>query len=347
MAYARDFSPGQKTFLQRFGATASPAAALSLSLLLILLTAGCAAPRYGLDPCLTTTASAAAGEATFTSLRYRVRTDAGRAAAQEVGRFMERAAALWTPLFGVPDPKSLPLEVRLHRDPASLAALLASQQLNITATGLYLPTTQPPAIHVACLGSEPGHPYRTLLHEGTHQFVHLGAGFRDSRPGTATPPRLALPLWLNEGLATYYEAAFVTPDLLQPGRPAPGRLAELQATLRRGKTPLLAATLGKRYGDSFTSSDYAIAWGVVYALLQEAPPPWASGGREWLQALIDESRRGWPLPAGEPAPDDRGQRWWTTVTDRTHTALQHYLAANGLTLPAWEAQWREWILAHP
>jgi len=347
MAYARDFSPGQKTFLQRFGATASPAAALSLSLLLILLTAGCAAPRYGLDPCLTTTASAAAGEATFTSLRYRVRTDAGRAAAQEVGRFMERAAALWTPLFGVPDPKSLPLEVRLHRDPASLAALLASQRLNTTATGLYLPTTAPPAIHVACQGSEPGHPYRTLLHEGTHQFIHLGAGYRESRPGASLPPRLALPLWLNEGFASYYEAAFITPDLLQPGRPDPARLAELQGALRRGKIPPLNTTLNKRYGDSFTSIDYAIAWGVVYALLQESPPPWANGGREWLQALIDESRRGWPDPAGRPTPGSRDQLWWATLTDRTHTALQSFIAARGLTLPDWEAQWREWILAHP
>ena len=316
---------------------------ITLVLLLILVTAGCAAPRYGLDACTATPA----GEVTVTSLRYRVRTDAGRPAAQEVSRFMERATALWTPLFGVPDPKALPMEIRLHRDPATLAALLSSQKLNVMATGLYLPTTTPPAIHVACRGNEPGHPYRTLLHEGTHQFVHLGAGHREPRQGAPTPPRVALPLWLNEGLASYYEAAFVTPDLLQPGRPDPARLAELQAALRRGGLLPLDKTLSKRYGEPFASIDYAIAWGVVYALLQEAPPPWAGGGREWLKTLIDTGRRGWPDPTGQPAAAGRDPLWWGTVTDRTRSALQEYVAARGLTLPAWEAQWRDWILAHP
>jgi len=314
----------------------------SVLVLLCLIAGGCASPRHGLDGCL----DDPGGEEAVASLRYRIRTDAGKPAAHEVSRFMERAAALWTPLFGVPDPLSLPLEVRLHRDPADLIKILASHQLTPRATGLYLPAPTP-AIHVACWGNEPGHPYRTLLHEGTHQFIHLGAGYRESRRPTAVPPRLALPLWLNEGLASYYEAAFVTPDLLQPGRPDPARLAELQSALRRGKVPPLSKTLSKRYGEAFASLDYAIAWGVVYALLQESPPPWATGGREWLEALIGEARRGWPDPAAPPAPLKQDQLWWATVTDRTRAAFEAFAAARGLDLPAWEEQWRDWILAHP
>jgi hypothetical protein len=319
---------------------------MALALLLAMMT-GCTAPRYGLDSCSRTENLAPTDQQTVQSLRYRVRTDAGKPAAQEVNRFMERAAALWTPLFGVPTPATLPLEVRLHRDPADLVKVLVSQKLTATATGLYLPAP-PPAVHVACWGAESGHPYRTLLHEGTHQFVHLGAGYRQpGRPAT-TPPSLALPLWLNEGLACYFEAAFLTPDLLQPGRPDPARLAELQNALRRGKAPPLGKLLTKRYGEPFTSLDYAAAWGVVYALMQEAPPPWAAGGWAWLRALIDEARRGWPTAALAPSATTAGdQQWWATITDQTHLAFATYTAERGLSIAAWEAQWRDWIVAHP
>jgi len=310
--------------------------------LLCLVIGGCSSPRHGLDSCL----AAPGSEAVVSSLRYRIRTDAGKPAAHEVDRFMERAAALWTPLFGVPDPLALPLEVRLHRDPADLVKILASQRLTPRATGLYLPTPTP-AIHVACWGGEPGHPYRTLLHEGTHQFVHLGAGYREPGRPTAVPPRQTLPLWLNEGLASYFEAAFVTPDLLQPGRPDPARLAELQDALRRGKGPPLTKLLDKRYGETFASLDYAIAWGVVYALMQESPPPWAAGGREWLKTLIDDSRRGWRDPAAATTTASTDQLWWATVTVRTRAAFEAFAAARGLTIPAWEEQWYDWILAHP
>jgi hypothetical protein len=319
-----------------------------LALLLLAAVSGCTPPRYGLDSCLPHGSSTPANLTTVTSLRYRVRTDAGKAAAQEVSRFMERAAALWTPLLGVPAPGSLPLEVLLLGDPVDLARVLSSQKLPVTATGLYLPAPTP-MIHVACRGAEPGHPYRTLLHEGTHQFIHLGAGYRVPGQPTATPPRLTLPLWLNEGLASYYEAAYLTPDLLQPGRPEAARLAELQRALQRGKAPPLSEILERRYGDSFTTLDYAVAWGVVYALMQEAPPAWAAGGRAWLKALIDEARQGWPGATTLPAPTTAASHdeWWATVTERTRAAFAAFAAERGLTVSAWEAQWHDWILAHP
>lgn len=314
--------------------------------ILLLATTSCSAPRYGLDAGLTGNPAPPAAEETVLSLRYRVRTDAGRAAALEVSRFMERAAALWTPLFGVPDPAALPLEIRLHRHRDTLEKVLAAQKLPPQATGLYLPTPIP-AIHVAGRGEEPGHPYRTLLHEGTHQFIHLGAGYREPGRTPATPPRLALPLWLNEGLASYYEAAFVTPDLLQPGRPDIERLEELQSAMRAGKTPPLGRILARRYGESFTSLDYAIAWGVVYALMQESPPPWAAGGREWLKAVIDEGRRGWPGAAVAARSQPDYDPWWGLVTSTVQTSFERYVDERALTVPEWETAWRKWILAHP
>lgn len=313
-------------------------------LLLLLMVTGCAAPRYGLNDVFTDTKSG--GEETVLSLRYRVRTDAGRPAAVEVSRFMERAASLWTPLFGVPDPKALPLDVRLHRDHDDLAKVLSEQRLTPEATGLYLPTPTP-AIHVACRGDEPGHPYRTLLHEGTHQFIHLGAGYREPGRQPAASPRLALPLWLNEGLASYFEAAFITPDLFQPGHPDSKRLEELQIALHNGKVPAIGAILAKRYGEPFSSLDYAVAWGLVYALLQDAPPPWAAGGREWLKAQIDEGRSGWPGAKVAAQASLEYDPWWGLVTSTVQSSFERFVDERALTIPEWEMAWRKWILAHP
>lgn len=312
--------------------------------LLLLMVIGCSTPRYGLESAPTKNKPGA--EETVLSLRYRIRTDAGRPAAAEVSRFMERAASLWTPLFGVPDPKALPLEVRLHRDHDDLEKVLAEQKLTARATGLYLPYPAP-AIHVACRADEPGHPYRTLLHEGTHQFIHLGAGYREPGRQPAAPPRLALPWWLNEGLASYFEAAFITPDLFQPGHPDTKRLEELQTALRSGKVPSLGSILAKRYGEPFSSLDYAIAWGLVYALMQEAPPPWAAGGREWLKAQIDEGRRGWPGAKVAAQPSPGYDPWWGLVTSTVLSSFERFVDDRALTVPEWELAWRKWILAHP
>jgi len=319
-----------------------------LAWLLVTVVCGCAQTRYGLDSCFPESSLTPVNPVTVTSLRYRVRTDAGKPAAHEVSRFMERAAALWTPLLGVPPPAALPLEVRLHGDPDDLAKILTSQKLFPEATGLYLPGPTP-VIQVACWGKESGHPYRTLLHEGTHQFIHLGAGLQEPGQLPGIPPRLSLPLWLNEGLASYYEAAYLTPDLLQPGRPDPARLTELQRALRRGEASRIDEILARRYGERFATVDYAVAWGMVYALMQEAPPPWATGGRAWLKALVDEARQGWSDATSprRPLGQVSDEAWWALITERTRLAFAAFAAEHGLTVTAWEAQWQDWILDHP
>jgi hypothetical protein len=154
-------------------------------------------------------------------------------------------------------------------------------------------------------------------------------------------------LWLNEGLACYFEAAYVTPDLLQPGRPDPSRLRELQTALQDGKVPPLDQLLARRYGEPFSSLDYAVSWGVVYALMQESAPPWAAGGRDWLKTLVGTARQGWPAAADDTTAAVDDAAWWTRVTEGTRHSFTALLAGYGMNLRTWEDQWREWLLAHP
>jgi hypothetical protein len=317
---------------------------IALLLLGLAWLSGCSAPRYGLPACTAPPDVDAGSDYAVCFAGYLVRTDAGSAAAQELGSFMERAANLWTPLIESAAPDLPPLEIRLYRTTKDLSNLLASLKLSPQATGLYLPGPSP-AIHVACLGDEPGHPYRTLLHEGTHQFLHLAAGCREPGGNPDNLPRLALPLWINEGLASYFEGAFVTPDLLLSGRADAVRLAQLKRALQGHTAPPLERILTRRYGEPFESTDYAAAWGIVYVLMQEEPPDWADGGRKWIVDRIRKSSEGCikqPL-----ARESGGDGWWDAVTEGTRLDFEAYVAARGLTLSSWEAAWKEWILSLP
>jgi hypothetical protein len=152
-------------------------------------------------------------------------------------------------------------------------------------------------------------------------------------------------LWLSEGLATYFEAAFLEPDLLVPGTPDPGRLSELRTALRKGTAPPLEQILQVRYGEGFTSLDYAAAWGIVYALMQEQPPPWAAGGREWLVGVLAEARNGWPGAAIVSDAPPGYDPWWGLLTVAVRADFLRFIAERGLTLPQWESEWRKWLLA--
>jgi len=95
-------------------------------------------------------------------------------------------------------------------------------------------------------------PETVLMHEGTHQFVY--AVFRS-----------ALPVWLNEGFAVYFENSLFDGRNLDVGRVPAGRLRQLQAQIKADKHVGLEKLFATEQKD-FGVECYGSAWAVVYWL---------------------------------------------------------------------------------
>lgn len=89
-----------------------------------------------------------------------------------------------------------------------------------------------------------------LLHEGTHQFIMLGTG---------TIP----PIWVNEGLATYYESSKFEGTTLKTNLINKGRLWEIQKAIKDGNYPKMRDFINTPQA-SYKSLQYAQGWSLIY-----------------------------------------------------------------------------------
>lgn len=107
----------------------------------------------------------------------------------------------------------------------------------------------------------PGDFYGTVFHEGAHQFL------------SALLPGAALPLWLDEALATYFEGCRysratgkITVDALPPDR------VELSQEILKEAQPFAGRSLPESLfmrvpEQSFDAREYALAWSFVHYLV--------------------------------------------------------------------------------
>lgn len=108
---------------------------------------------------------------------------------------------------------------------------------------------------------DPGDFYSTVFHEGAHQFV------------SATLPGASLPIWLDEAMATYFEACTysratrkITIAHLSPERV--GHAQRLLKPIRPAAGVSLPEKLFMRVPEHrFEAAEYALAWSFVYYLI--------------------------------------------------------------------------------
>lgn len=118
----------------------------------------------------------------------------------------------------------------------------------------------------------------TLYHETTHYFIDLYA-FRGNAP-----------MWMNEGLAVYFETAQFKNGRLETGRVPYGRLLDLQDAIKAGKNHKLSQLLKfEDYGENgYNLLAYAEGWALVYFFATSA------GGKnaKLFGAYMDEIQKG-------------------------------------------------------
>jgi hypothetical protein len=137
-----------------------------------------------------------------------------------------------------------------------------------------------------------------LRHEACHALVHSAFG--------------TLPLWLDEGLAEYFEL----PD--SAGRVHSRHVIELNKSIEQGWRPSLTRLEALTELQQMTAADYREAWGWVYWLLHASPD-----SRQLLLDYLEEIRAGRSDPMSSrifprlPRPDGSYAALMTSLQRQT------------------------------
>ncbi|MCG3149473.1 MAG: hypothetical protein PCFJNLEI_02935 [Verrucomicrobiae bacterium] len=117
--------------------------------------------------------------------------------------------------------------------------------------------------------------WQVLAHEGFHQFIGYELGE-------------AVPVWLNEGLAQFFENNTVKNGRLIPGGIDAKTLAAAQAVIRARRVPALGELLAMDRRTFYASPEvtYPVSWALVYYLMTRDSASFQSGRfRRYLQDL--------------------------------------------------------------
>ncbi|MHC4914580.1 MAG: DUF1570 domain-containing protein [Planctomycetota bacterium] len=240
------------------------------------------------------------------SICYRVKTTTSMDVAEYVGVLMDAVHLHYCHRFGVHGTRKANINIfRTHKEMAAWAKKNCRFNVKSSVIGFYT-SWGGGTLCVVWKKLYNQRPETVLMHEGTHQFV------------AATWGR-AIPIWLNEGFAVYFENSKFDGRNLDVGRVPAARLRRLQQQMRNDKhvkLEKLFATDRK----AFTVDCYGSAWAYVYWLAHSAD--------------TDHKRRIHQMALGRYVADCR----------RNRQDGKNLVAYMGRTMEQMEKEWKEWVL---
>ena len=212
---------------------------------------------------------------------YVIKTDITPLVCKKTGKAMEHLYAAYTKVFALPDdpkrPKAHVIIFDKREDFLAYAKRLNARPRKDTL-GFYRSVANGPGQIVTY--KRPAGEFRTLstlYHEATHQFILMALG-HDNAP----------PLWLNEGLAVYFENSAWRGGKLRTGIVPRARLLHLQQALKSGKyVPL--RDLITRGRDKYDSLCYGEGWSLVYFFVTARRGAYAKRLSEYFKALKERT----------------------------------------------------------
>ncbi|MFW6108047.1 MAG: peptidase MA family metallohydrolase [bacterium] len=189
-----------------------------------------------------------------------IQTDTGRHVCKNAGRAMEQLYKEFQDIFGVKEgAQAKKTELVIFKEKADFLAYAKDLggQLREGTLGFYRWAADGRSQIVAYKRqTEEHHTLSTLYHEATHHFLKLALGRQP-------------PLWLNEGLAVFFETSRWERGRLKTGVIPRRRLKLLQRAVKLDRHYPLAKlmTFGK---DKYDALAYAEGWSLVYFLLDKA-----------------------------------------------------------------------------
>ena len=172
----------------------------------------------------------------------------------------------------------------------------------------------------------------TLRHEGTHQFVAHFIG-----------PQC--PVWLNEGLATFFEQGEFLQGRLEVGQVAPGRVAALRRAIEKGQLVPISRMLDLTYqewlgavhsGGSAASLQYDEAWAMVHFLAYGGNQKYRAAFLQFIYYIArgEDGTQAWEKTFGtnSKAFEDRWREYVEALQPDTQLDCKSHLRALGLLL---------------
>lgn len=201
----------------------------------------------------------------FASAHYHIYTNLTQAETVPFGRHMDAVYEAYGRRFaGFPARDNGPMPLYLFRSQHEYLDFLGGLGIHADHSGgMFFVTHRLRGLATFVDRDDPGTTYRVLQHEGFHQFAwrHLGPN---------------VPMWLNEGIAQYFEDAPLVNGRLVTGVADLNRLSRLRHAARAGRTLPLEKLFGLTeqqwskalHTDASQSSLlYAQSWSVVYFLI--------------------------------------------------------------------------------
>ncbi len=283
----------------------------------------------------------------YASRHYHIHTNLSRLEAVPFGRHMDTVYDRYAERFAGyrVSPNARPMPLYLFRTRQQYLDFLEHHDIAGRGSGgMFFVTHRLQGLATWTEGHPPSQTFRTLQHEGFHQFAwhHLGR---------------QLPTWINEGLAQYFEDAVFLESGMVLGLGDPHRIALVQDALDVGyalETRDLISLSSRQWSHTLNTNAsrsellYAQAWSIVYFMIHGDDGRYLRSFEVYLRLIsdgldhpaafraafgddaIEEIDRGWRRFARHHRPDAV-----RTAADRLTflgSALS-YQARRGETLP--------------
>ena len=202
---------------------------------------------------------------TFRSRHYLIHTNLTREQTVPFGRHMDAVFEQYQHRFsGFVQREIEPMPLYLLRTRDEYIRFMAEHDIDATHSGgLFFVTHRLQGLATWAQSDNRPRTFRVLQHEGFHQFAwnYIGPN---------------LPIWMNEGLAQYFEDAVLVNGRMSAGRTGRGKIGRVREAIRSGQArPLrqLNALTSPQWNQTLRDKPdeaavlYAQAWSVVYFLI--------------------------------------------------------------------------------
>lgn len=253
----------------------------------------------------------------FRSKSYHIHTNLSRDEVRVFGKHMDTVFAQFEQRFRDFNAHGKPyMPLYLLRTEAQYHAFMAGQNIDATNTGgMFFFSPKGQGLATWTQGRSRSQTFQVLQHEGFHQFAFNYIG-------------QALPTWINEGLAQYFEDAIIVGDKMTTGLANARRVEQVKQALGDGKTlgfGILVGTTSEDWSGALHTDPqraallYAQSWSIVYYLIHGEGERYQPAFGQYLRKVGTgrDSQAAFAEAFGSTEPRTLESRWTKFATGQT------------------------------